>query len=62
MANTKSIDSKGLRKSLKRAQRKRLKAAEGTLTIPQRKKLRKIREEAQMGVRTFLGKEKKDAG
>jgi len=59
MANTKTVAARPLRKSLKRAQRGRLKAVEMAMTTQQRKKLRKIRKEEKMGTRAFLAKEAK---
>ena len=58
MANTKSVTDTQFRKSLKRAQRKRLKAVEKKLTVPQRTKLRRARKEKQVGVRAFLATNK----
>jgi hypothetical protein len=48
-----------IRKSLKRAQRKRLVAVSVGMSVELRKKLRKHRKEAKIGVRAFLAKEAK---
>ncbi|GEM_PF-2935701 len=61
MANTKNIENRNLRKSLKRAQRRRLKARETELTLQQRSKLRRARKEKFVGLRAFLAAEKKAA-
>ncbi len=59
MANTLNIKAdRNLRKSLKRAQRKRLKAVEAGLTNEQRDKLRRARAEKHIGVRAFLASKK----
>ena len=61
MANTKNVEDRNLRKSLKRSQRTRLKAVEATLTLAQRRKLRRTRKEEFVGTRAFLEAEKKAA-
>jgi hypothetical protein len=60
MANTKTLEDKSLRKSLKRAARKRLKALDKSLDAPTRDKLRRARKEKMVGLRTFLAKLAKD--
>ncbi|MBM4343073.1 MAG: hypothetical protein FJ100_06815 [Deltaproteobacteria bacterium] len=57
MANTKNLDG-NLRKALKRAARKKLKAVESGLTLEQRTKLRRARKEKHIGVRAFLATQK----
>lgn len=57
MANTKNLDG-NLRKALKRAARKKLKAVEKSLTLEQRTKLRRARKEKHIGVRAFLATNK----
>ncbi len=57
MANTKNLDG-NLRKALKRAARKKLKAVEKGLTLDQRTKLRRARKEKHIGVRAFLATNK----
>jgi hypothetical protein len=59
--NTKSIESKNLRKALKHAARTRLKATNAALTNEQRSKLRRARAEKHIGLRAFLAKEAKTA-
>jgi hypothetical protein len=54
MANTKNVQDTALRKALKRAQRKRLKAVGAGLTFEQRQKLRRARAEKHIGLRQFL--------
>ena len=61
MANTSSTEDRKLRKSLKRAQRRRLKALDGTLSLKQRSKLRRARKDKFIGLRAFLAAEKKAA-
>jgi len=57
MANTKSIKTdKHLRRSLKRAQRRRLKAVDQGLDATTRNKLRRARKEKHVGLRAFLAK------
>lgn len=57
MANTKNIkDNTGLRKALKRAQRRRLKAVDQGLSHATRIKLRRARKEKHVGLRAFLAK------
>ena len=58
MANTTSITDTNLRKSIKRAARKRLKAVERGLTLAQQTKLRRARKEKHIGVRAFLATNK----
>ena len=53
MANTKNLDRK-LRKSLKRAARRRLKALDYALTNEQRGQLRRARAEKHVGIKSFL--------
>lgn len=55
MANTKNITDRGMRKGVKRSQRKALKAVKGDLTLKERKSLRK----EPMGVRAFIAKHRK---
>jgi hypothetical protein len=59
MANTKNVQNISLRKSLKRAQRRRLKAVIGSLSTAIRDKLRRARKEKMVGLRAFLAKEAK---
>ncbi|MFZ4578044.1 MAG: hypothetical protein ACOYOB_06550 [Myxococcota bacterium] len=59
MANTKNVQDISLRKSLKRAQRRRLKAVIGSLSTATRDKLRRVRKEKMVGLRAFLAKEAK---
>ncbi len=59
MANTKNVQNISLRKSLKRAQRRRLKAVIGSLSTATRDKLRRVRKEKMVGLRAFLAKEAK---
>ena len=54
MANTKNNTDTALRKSLKRAQRKRLKAVDAGLSFELRQKLRRARAEKTIGLRQFL--------
>lgn len=54
MANTKLISDTNLRKAIKRAARRKLKAVEAKLTLPQRTKLRRARKEKHIGTRAFL--------
>ncbi len=54
MANTKSIADRNLRKSAKRAARRRLKALDVALSPAQRNKLRRARAEKTIGIRQFL--------
>ena len=54
--NTKNLKSNGLRKALKHAARKRLKAIEAGLSHEQRGKLRRARAEKHIGVKAFLAK------
>lgn len=61
MPNTKQIEDRGLRKSIKRSQRSRLKTVESSLTLEQRRKLRRARKEEFVGTRAFLAAEKKAA-
>lgn len=61
MANTKKVDDRKLRKSLKRAQRRRLKAVDLDLALPLRIKLRRARKEKHVGLRAFLAKEQATA-
>lgn len=57
MANTLNLkETPALRKGLKRAARKRLKAVETGLTNEQRDKLRRARKEKTIGLRAFLAK------
>jgi len=56
MANTKSVETTTLRKSLKRALRRRLKAVDASLTSESRNKLRRARKEKHIGLRAFLAK------
>ena len=57
MANTKNVkDNTGLRKALKRAQRRRLKAVDQGLDHATRGKLRRARKEKHVGLRVFLAK------
>lgn len=59
MADTKSIkENRNLRKALKRAQRRRLKAVGFALTNDQRDKLRRARAEKMIGLRAFLASKK----
>lgn len=55
--NTKSIEDRNLRKSLKRAARRQLKAVDVALTPAQRNKLRRARAEKHIGLRAFMAKE-----
>ncbi len=55
--NTTKMEDRSLRKSLKRAARRRLKAADYALTPAQRDKLRRARAEKHIGLRAFLAKE-----
>lgn len=57
--NTKSLTDRNLRKSLKRAARRRLKVVNHTLTPAQRNKLRRARAEKHIGLRAFMAKEAK---
>ena len=61
MPNTKQIEDRGLRKSIKRSQRSRLKTVESSLTLEQRRKLRRARKEEFVGTRAVLAAEKKAA-
>ncbi len=61
MANTKKIEDTSLRKSIKRSQRRRLKSVEASLTLEQRRKLRRNRKEEFIGTRAFLDAEQKAA-
>lgn len=54
---TTKMEDRSLRKSLKRAARRRLKAADFALTPKQRDKLRRARAEKHIGLRAFLAKE-----
>ena len=56
MANTKKLELP-LRKALKRAARRKLKALNVTLSAEQRNKLRRARKEKHVGLRAFLKKE-----
>lgn len=56
MANTKKLDLP-LRKALKRAARRKLKALNTTLSTELRNKLRRARKEKHVGLRAFLKKE-----
>ena len=55
--NTTKIEDRNLRKSLKRAARRRLKAVDVALTADQRSKLRRARAEKHIGLRAFLSKQ-----
>lgn len=55
--NTTKIEDRNLRKSLKRAARRRLKAVDMALTADQRNKLRRARAEKHIGLRAFLAKQ-----
>ncbi len=55
--NTKNMEDRNLRKSLKRAARRRLKAVDFALTAEQRRKLRRARAEKHIGLRAFIAKE-----
>ena len=55
--NTTTLKKNPLRKALKHAARKRLKAVEKGLTNEQRSKLRRARAEKHIGTRQFLAKE-----
>ena len=61
MPNTKPVNDRNLRKSLKRSQRRRLKALDAGLSLQQRQKLRRARKEKHVGLRAFLAAEKKAA-
>ena len=62
MANTKNLkNNPKLRKAIKRCLRRNLKAAEVTLTVEQRSKLRRARKEKKIGLRAFLATEAKAA-
>ncbi len=61
MANTKQIKDPSLRKSIKRSQRRRLKAVEASLTLQQRRKLRRNRKEEFVGTKAFLEAESRAA-
>ncbi len=50
MANTKKFTDRAMRKGVKRSQRKSLKAVKGSLTLTERKALKK----EPMGVRKFI--------
>ncbi len=54
MANTKKIAERNLRKSLKRAARRRLKKLDYDLSVDQRNKLRRARAEKHIGIKQFL--------
>jgi hypothetical protein len=56
--NTKKIENRNLRKSLKRASRSRLKLLDNGLTVEQRKALRRARKEKTVGLKAFLAKQK----
>lgn len=58
MANTKSVENRNLRKSAKRAARRRLKALDMALTPDQRNKLRRARAEKHIGIKQFLASQK----
>ncbi len=58
MANTKSIADRNLRKSAKRAARRRLVALNVSLTADQRNKLRRARAEKTVGLKQFLATQK----
>ena len=57
MANTKKIEDKKMRKGIKRAQRRSLKALELTLKTSDRKKLRK----EPQGIREYIAAKEKAA-
>jgi hypothetical protein len=61
MANTKKVPDRKLRKSLKRAQRRRLKAIDSGLSLAQRVKLRRARKEKHVGIRAWLTAQQKAA-
>lgn len=62
MANTTTLkDNPALRKALKRATRRKLKATDKGLTHALRDKLRRARKEKHVGLRSFLAKIAKDA-
>ena len=54
MANTKTVSDRNLRKSLKRAARRRLKKLDYDLSSAQRDKLRRARAEKHIGIKQFL--------
>ena len=58
MANTKTIADRNLRKSAKRAARRRLVALSVSLTSDQRNKLRRARAEKTIGIKQFLASQK----
>lgn len=59
MANTKKFTDRAMRKGVKRSQRKSLKAVKASLTLTERKTLRK----EPMGVRKFVAETRnKDEG
>jgi hypothetical protein len=58
MANPTQITDRNLRKSLKRSQRKALKAVDVALTAALRDKLRRARKEKKVGLRAFLATNK----
>ena len=55
--NTTKIEDRNLRKSLKRAARRRLKTVDMALTADKRGKLRRARAEKHIGLRAFLAKQ-----
>lgn len=61
MANTKNTPDRKLRKSLKRAQRRRLKSLDSGLSLAQRVKLRRARKEKHIGLRAWLAAQNKAA-
>ncbi|MCO4763062.1 MAG: hypothetical protein KC502_16210 [Myxococcales bacterium] len=58
MANTKTITDRNLRKSAKRAARRRLVALDVALSPKQRRALRRARAEKNIGIKQFLGSQK----